>query len=101
MDEGLENTWLMDSDCSRHMIGDKKWFSNLISLSHKEYLTFEDDKKVKVLGTDVIKLNNHFILNYVALVDKLRYNLKDRRRQAEGEVNESQSKFIEGTQPIS
>jgi hypothetical protein len=63
--------------------------------------TFEDDKKVKVLNTDVIKLNNHFILNYVALVDKLRYNLKDRRRQAEGEVNESQSKFIEGTQPIS
>jgi hypothetical protein len=28
-----------------------------------------------VLGTDVIKLNDHFTLNDVALMDKLRYNL--------------------------
>jgi hypothetical protein len=28
-----------------------------------------------VLGTDVIKVNDHFILNDVALVNKLRYNL--------------------------
>jgi hypothetical protein len=38
-------------------------------------VTFEDDKKVKVLGTDVIKVNNFFTLNDVALVDRLRYNL--------------------------
>jgi hypothetical protein len=38
-------------------------------------VTFEDDKKGKVLGTDVIKVNDFFILNDVALVDKLRYNL--------------------------
>jgi hypothetical protein len=38
-------------------------------------VTFRDDKKGKVLGTDVIKVNDHFILNDVALVDKLRYNL--------------------------
>jgi hypothetical protein len=38
-------------------------------------VTFEDDKKGKVLDTDVIKVNNHFILNDVTLVDKLRYNL--------------------------
>jgi hypothetical protein len=24
MDEGLENTWLMNFDCSRHMTGNKK-----------------------------------------------------------------------------
>jgi hypothetical protein len=75
MDGSLENTWLMDSGCSRHIIGDKKWFYNLISLSHKEYVTFGDDKKGKVLGTGVIKVNDHFILNDVALVNKLRYNL--------------------------
>jgi hypothetical protein len=75
MDGGLENTWLMDSSCSRHMIGNKKWFSNLIPLPHKEYVTFEDDKKGKVLGTDVIKVNDCFTLNDVALVDRLRYNL--------------------------
>jgi hypothetical protein len=38
-------------------------------------VTFGDDKKGKVLGTDVIKVNDYFILNDVALVDKLMYNL--------------------------
>jgi hypothetical protein len=38
-------------------------------------MTFRDDKKGKVLGTDVIKVNDCFTLNDVALVDKLRYNL--------------------------
>jgi hypothetical protein len=57
------------------MIKNKKWFSSLTSLSHKEYVTFGDDKKGKVLGTDVIKVNDHFTLNGVALVDRLRYNL--------------------------
>jgi hypothetical protein len=65
----------MDSSYSRHMTGDKKWFSSLTPLSHKEYVTFENDKKGKVLGTDVIKVNDFFTLNDVALVDRLRYNL--------------------------
>jgi hypothetical protein len=38
-------------------------------------VTFGDDKKGKLLGTNVIKLNDHFTLNDVALVDRLRYNL--------------------------
>jgi hypothetical protein len=75
MDRGMENMWFMDSGCSRHMTGNKKWFSSLIPLSHKEYVTFENDKKGKVLGTDIIKVNDHFTLNDVALMDKLRYNL--------------------------
>jgi hypothetical protein len=75
MDGGLENTWLMDSDCSRHITGNKKWFSSLTPLSHKEYVTFGDDKMGKVLGTDVIKLNDFFNFNDVALVDKLKYNM--------------------------
>jgi hypothetical protein len=65
----------MDSGCSRHMTGDKKWFSSLTPLSHKEYVTFRDDKKGKVLGTGVIKVNNNFTLKDVTLVDKLGYNL--------------------------
>jgi hypothetical protein len=51
------------------MTGNKKWFSSLTLLSHKEYMTFEDDKKGKVLGTDIIKVNDYFTLN------KLRYNM--------------------------
>jgi hypothetical protein len=38
-------------------------------------VTFGDDKKGKVLGTGVIKVNDCFTLNDVALVDRLRYNL--------------------------
>jgi hypothetical protein len=38
-------------------------------------VTFGDDKKGKVLGTSIIKVNDHFNLNDVTLVDKLRYNL--------------------------
>jgi hypothetical protein len=75
LDGGLEDKWLMDSGCSQHMTGDKKWFSSLTLLSHKEYVNFWDDKKGKVLSTGVIKVNGHFTLNDVALVDKLRYNL--------------------------
>jgi hypothetical protein len=57
------------------MTGDKKWFSSPTPLSHTEYVTFGDDKKGKVLGTDVIKVNDFFTLNDVALMDRLRYNL--------------------------
>jgi hypothetical protein len=38
-------------------------------------VTFGDDKKGKVLGTSVIKVNDCFILNAIALMDRLRYNL--------------------------
>jgi hypothetical protein len=38
-------------------------------------VTFEDDKKGKVLDTSVIKVNDCFTLNDVALVHRLRYSL--------------------------
>jgi hypothetical protein len=57
------------------MTRNKKWFSSLTFLSHQEYVTFGDDTKGKVLGTGIIKVNDHFTLNDVALVDNLRYNL--------------------------
>jgi hypothetical protein len=65
----------MDFSCSRHMTKKKKWFSSLTPLSYKEYVTFGDDKKGKVIGTGVIKVNYCFTMNDVALVDRLRYNL--------------------------
>jgi hypothetical protein len=58
MDEGLEDTWLMNSGCSRHITRNKKWFSSRTPLSHKEYVTFGDNKKGMVLGTGVIKVND-------------------------------------------
>jgi hypothetical protein len=38
-------------------------------------VTFGNDTKGKVLNTDIIKVNECFTLNGVALVDRLRYNL--------------------------
>jgi hypothetical protein len=38
-------------------------------------VTSGDDKKGKVLGTGIIKVNDFFTLNDVALMDRLRYNL--------------------------
>jgi hypothetical protein len=38
-------------------------------------MTFGGDKKGKVLGTGIIKVNDCFTLNDVALVDRLRYNM--------------------------
>jgi hypothetical protein len=75
MNVGLEKKRLIDFGCSQHMTKNKKWFSSLNPLSHKEYMTFGDDKKGEVLGIDIIKVNDYFTLNDVALVDKLRYNL--------------------------
>jgi hypothetical protein len=57
------------------MTGNKKWFSSLTPLSHKEYVTFGDDKKGKVIETSVIKINDCFTLNDVAPIDRLRYNM--------------------------
>jgi hypothetical protein len=54
------------------MTRNKKVFSSLTPLSHKEYVSFGDDKKGNVLGTGVIKVNDCFALNDVALVDRLR-----------------------------
>jgi hypothetical protein len=49
-DGGLENTWLMDSDCSRHMAGSNKWFSSLDPVIGKEYITFMDKLRSKVVS---------------------------------------------------
>jgi hypothetical protein len=38
-------------------------------------VTFGGDKKGKMLGTGIIKVNDYFTLNNVALVDKLKNNL--------------------------
>jgi hypothetical protein len=69
------------------MTENKKWFSSLTPLSHKEYVTFGDDKKGKVLGTGVIKVNDRFTLNDVALVDRLRYNLLSVSQLCDADLN--------------
>jgi hypothetical protein len=41
--EDLTNIWLIDSSCSRHMTGDKGWFSSLVPVVSRTYITFRDN----------------------------------------------------------
>ena len=67
--------WLIDSRCSRHMTGNPRWFSSLTPVSTKEYITFEDNNKGKVVSKSVIKVSNIVTLKHVALVRPLGYSL--------------------------
>jgi hypothetical protein len=39
----LKNIWLIDCSCSRHMTGHKGWFSSLVPMVTKRYITFGDN----------------------------------------------------------
>jgi hypothetical protein len=39
----LKNIWLIDSDCSRHMTGDRGWCSSLVPVVTRRYITFGDN----------------------------------------------------------
>ena len=71
----LEDMWLIDSGCSRHMTGASRWFSSLNPVKHKEFITFGDNSKGKVLSRGSIRLNENFVLKDVALVSSLHFNL--------------------------
>jgi hypothetical protein len=45
----LNNIWLIDSGCSRHMTRDRGWFSSLVPAVMKRYLTFGDNGRGRVL----------------------------------------------------
>ncbi|WVZ80272.1 hypothetical protein U9M48_027763 [Paspalum notatum var. saurae] len=74
-DRGMEDVWIMDSGCSRHMIGHRKWFSSLNPMSTKEYITFRDNGQGKVLGVGSVLLSTKLSLREVAFVRNLGFNL--------------------------
>jgi hypothetical protein len=74
-DIGLENTWLMDSGCSRHMTKSSKWFSSLDLVIGKEYITFGDKSRGKVVSRGTIQVNESFVLKDVALVSNKHFKL--------------------------
>jgi hypothetical protein len=71
----LKNIWLIDSGCSRHMTGDKGWFSSLVPVVTKRYITFGDNRRGRVLSEGEIKVSDKITLRCVALVQSLGYNL--------------------------
>jgi hypothetical protein len=71
----LKNIWLIDSSCSRHMTGDKGWFSSLVPVVTRGYITFGDNGRGCVLSEGEIKVIDKITLRRVALVRSLGYNL--------------------------
>jgi hypothetical protein len=64
----LKNIWLIDSDCSKHMTGEKGWFSSLVPVVTKRYITFGDNGRGRVLSEGEIKVSDKITLRRVALV---------------------------------
>jgi hypothetical protein len=71
----LKNIWLIDSGCSRHMTGDKGWFSSVVTMVTRRYNTFGDNGRGRVLSESKIKVSDKITLRRVALVQSLVYNL--------------------------
>ncbi|WVZ93969.1 hypothetical protein U9M48_039915 [Paspalum notatum var. saurae] len=71
----MKDVWIMDSGCSRHMTGHRKWFSSLNPVSTKEYITFGDNGQGKVLGVGSVLLSAKLSLREVAFVWNLGFNL--------------------------
>jgi hypothetical protein len=71
----FRNVWLIDSGCSRHMTIDRGWFSSLVPVVSKTYITFGDNGREHVLSEGEIKVSGKITLRRVALVQSLRFNL--------------------------
>jgi hypothetical protein len=71
----LKNIRLIDSGCSRHMTGDRGWFSSLVPVVTKRYITFGDNGRGRVLSEGEIKVSDKITVWRVSLVPSLGYNL--------------------------
>jgi hypothetical protein len=71
----FKNIWLVDSVCSRHMTGDKGWFSSIVPVVTRRYITFSDNGRGRVLSEGEIKVSDKITLRRVPLVQSLGYNL--------------------------
>jgi hypothetical protein len=71
----LKNIWLIDSSCSRHMTGDKGWFSSLVPVLTKRYITFGDNGRGRVLLEGEIMVSDKITLRRVSLIQSFGYNL--------------------------
>jgi hypothetical protein len=57
------------------MTGDKGWFSSLVPLVSRTYITFGDNGRGRVLSEGEIKVSDKITLRRVALVQSLGFNL--------------------------
>jgi uncharacterized membrane protein len=57
------------------MTGDRQWFSSLTPVMTKEYITFGDNGRGRVLSVGTVKVSESVTLRRVSLVKSLGYNL--------------------------
>jgi hypothetical protein len=57
------------------MTGDRRWFSSLTPVMTKEYITFGDNGKGRVLSVGTVKVSKSMTLRCFSLVKSLGYNL--------------------------
>jgi hypothetical protein len=57
------------------MTEDKGWFSSLVLVVTKRYITFEDNERGRVFSEGEIKVSDKITVTRVALVQSLGYNL--------------------------
>jgi hypothetical protein len=57
------------------MTRDRRWFSSLTPVITKEYITFGDNGKGRVLSVGTVKVSESVTLQRVSLVKSLEYNL--------------------------
>ncbi|KAM2537704.1 hypothetical protein TB2_023225 [Malus domestica] len=69
------DTWYLDSGCSRHMTGDKRWFTTFTEECKNGAVTFGDGKRARIVGKGEIKTLGIPCLKNVMLVDGLKANL--------------------------
>ncbi|XP_068323079.1 uncharacterized protein [Pyrus communis] len=69
------DTWYLDSGCSRHMTGDKRWFTSFTEDCKNGAVTFGDGKRARIVGKGEIKTLGIPCLKNVMLVDGLKANL--------------------------
>nr|AAX96236.1 retrotransposon protein, putative, Ty1-copia sub-class [Oryza sativa Japonica Group]ABA92692.1 retrotransposon protein, putative, Ty1-copia subclass [Oryza sativa Japonica Group] len=65
-----ENVWIVDSGCSRHMTGDKNWFSSLKKASKTESIIFGDATTSAVLATALVEDLKYNLLSVSQIVDE-------------------------------
>ena len=64
---GLESVWLIDSGCSRHMTRDKGWCSSLTPVNTREYVTFGDKGRGRVMAVGEVNVSDNVVLKSVVL----------------------------------
>ena len=66
--------WYLDSGCSRHMTGDRKWLNNIEEMDGGT-VTFGDSNKGKIKGIGEIVLDDDVLVKNILFVEGLHHNL--------------------------